>query len=85
MSQGLVADANAFRGWWVATGMAGAMAGLVLLLMSHAPKPAQTEAATNFPPGPHLHQESNGGWAPDPGCSWASNDPENFHVVCKYK
>jgi hypothetical protein len=76
-AQGLVADANVIRGWWVATGMAGAMVGLALLLMSHIPEPVQTD----FPPG--LHRTSNGDWTPDPGCRWASDDPKDFNVVCK--
>lgn len=127
--KGLVADANPPRGWWVATGMAGALAALVLLvsfeanlgwrwdynyepppsvqesaapLESHAPQDAAVPSAVPPPqenpapqettttpevpamvsPGPHLHPGSDGSWAPDAGCKWASGDTKDLSVVC---
>ena len=147
-ANGLVADASPFRGWWLATGMAGAVAALVILasfgasigwrwpdyyepafnvsnptpqevsipasaapvvdappsldapappLDNPAPQeipaqpasPAPQEVTTPLelpaivPPGPHLHAGTNGGWEPDAGCKWASNDTRDVTVVCE--
>jgi len=129
--KGVIADASAPRGWWVASGMCAVY--LLALVAAYplarrgtydepppitqndpapqvapapqvtaAPQetpasqdspppqdmpasqdaPAQPAAIPPTPPGPHLHQEANGNWAPDPGCKWASEDTRDLSVVC---
>jgi len=43
--------------------------------------PAQPEATSATPPGPHLHWETTG-WVPDLGCKWATDNTKDLSVVC---
>ncbi|HLH11988.1 MAG TPA: hypothetical protein VKV77_08935 [Methylovirgula sp.] len=43
--------------------------------------PAAQSAAPTLPP--HVHMTDQGKIAPDPGCTWASSDPHDLHVVCQ--
>ena len=47
------------------------------------PEAATTEAAALPEAAPNTHFDAQGRLAPDPGCNWASNDPQDLSVICE--
>lgn len=92
----LEVEARPPRGWaWAGATAVVIVAVGGLIAWSHMP--AATVSAAETPPSvpaadtpaaepglpPHVHRTASGQLAPDPGCVWASQDPDDFNVICQ--
>jgi len=85
------------HGWPWALGTTAALALLVLVTVSTVLRPPQPPASPYTPTPvyaptpspqpaapPHTHLAPNGGgYTPDAGCAWVSNDPNDLRVKCR--